>query len=160
LLLSFHEVDVASPPFLDEVVRALRAVLLSGEKRWLLVTGFNDDVHESLEMVLKRNKMTLGTLEGAAVELLGGSSQLAETLREAQRMGTFTAPELADRLEMKLPALHQRLNALTEAGALAREDDPTATRGKRGKYSVPSQDEIETAKKQPPVDRVEAVTAV
>lgn len=158
LLLNFYEVDVASPPFLDEIVCALRAVLLSGNNRWLLVTGYNEDVGESLEMVLQRHKMTLGSMEGEELRLLGGSSQLAETLREAQRMGTFTAPDLADRLKMKLPALHQRLSALTEAGVLGREDDPTATRGKRGIYSVPSPEEIAAATAEPPAGRVEAVT--
>ncbi len=158
LLLNFHEVDVASPPFLDEIIRALRAVLLSGDKRWLLVTGYNEDVGESLEMVLQRHKMTLGSVEGEDLRLLGGSSQLAETLREAQRMGTFTAPDLADRLKLKLPALHQRLSALTEAGVLGREDDPTATRGKRGIYTVPSPEEIAEARAEPPAGRVEAVT--
>jgi DNA-binding MarR family transcriptional regulator len=158
LLLNFYEVDVASPPFLDEIVCALRAVLLSGTNRWLLVTGYNEDVGESLEMVLQRHKMTLGSVEGEELRLLGGSSQLEETLREAQRMGTFTAPDLADRLKMKLPALHQRLSALTEAGVLGREDDPTATRGKRGIYSVPSPEEIAEAAAKPPARRVEAVT--
>jgi len=158
LLLNFYEVDVASPPFLDEIVCALRAVLLSGNNRWLLVTGYNEDVGESLEMVLQRHKMTLGSVEGEELRLLGGSSQLDETLREAQRMGTFTAPDLADRLKLKLPALHQRLSALTEAGVLGREDDPTATRGKRGIYTVPSPEEIAEAKAEPPAGRVEAVT--
>jgi DNA-binding MarR family transcriptional regulator len=158
LLLNFYEVDVASPPFLDEIVCALRAVLLSGNNRWLLVTGYNEDVGESLEMVLQRHKMTLGSVEGDQLRLLGGSSQLEETLREARRMGTFTAPDLADRLKMKLPALHQSLSALTEAGVLGREDDPTATRGKRGIYTVPSPEEIAEARAEPPAGRVEAVT--
>jgi len=161
MLLNFYEVDVASPPFLDEIVQALRAVLMSGDKRWLLVTGYNEDVGESLEMVLARHKMALASVASVQddeLKLLGGSSQLAETLREAQRMGTFTAPDLADRLKIKLPALHQRLNALTESGALGREDDPTATRGKRGIYSVPSPEEIAEAAAEPPAGRVEAVT--
>jgi hypothetical protein len=143
LLLSFHDVDVASPPFLDEIVRTLRSVLLSADKRWLLVTGYNEDVGESLEMVLQRHKMALGSVDGDNLTLLGGSPQLIETLLEAQRAGgRFTAPDLADRLKMKLPALHQRLNALSDAGVVAREDDPTATRGKRSIYSVPSPDDI------------------
>src|SRR4051794_25864427 len=64
MLLSFWEVDVASPAFLDEVIRALRAVLLSGQKRWLLVDGFNEDVRESLELVLAKQKMSLAFLDG------------------------------------------------------------------------------------------------
>lgn len=142
LLLNFHGVDVASPPFLDELVRALRAVLTTGEQRWLLVAGANEDVEESLQMVLERQKMALVVMKDEQMELLGGSSQLTETLVAAQKMESFTAPELAEHLQLKLPALHQRLNALLEAGALARVDDPTSTRGRRHKYHAPSKDEV------------------
>jgi hypothetical protein len=142
LLLSFWEVDVATPPFLDEVVRALRAVLLAPETKWLLVTGCNEDVKESLEMVLTRQRLPLAALDDGRIELLGGSKHLSETLDEARRMGTSTAPELAERLKLKLPALHQRLNALVEAGAIMREDDPTATRGKRNRYRAPKLDDL------------------
>lgn len=145
LLLNFHGVEVASPPFLDEVLKAVRAELLSGEKRWLLVTGCNEDVQESLEMVLQRHKMALGSLDGSQVELLGGTPQLKETLRAAQEMQEFTAPDLAEHLRLKLPALHQRLNALLEAGVLAKQNDPTATRGKRGMYRTPPEDEVAAA---------------
>lgn len=34
---------------------------------------------------------------------------------------------------------------LTEAGLLTREDDPTATRGRRGKYRAPPADELHEA---------------
>ncbi len=153
LLLSFWGVDVASPPFLAEIITALRGVLMASEDRWLLLTGMNDDVKESLELVLHRQKMTLGALEDDKIELLGGSTQLAETLSEAQRMGTFTAPDLAERLKLKLPALHQRLNALREAGVLSRAEDPTATRGKRGKYTAPSPEDVRDAASQ-----IDAVT--
>ena len=97
----------------------------------------NDDVLESAELVLDRLKMTLGTLDDGQIKLLGGSRHLQDTIRAAQELGTFTAPDLAEQLKIKLPALHQRLNQLIEAGVLVREDDPTATRGKRGKYSAP-----------------------
>jgi DNA-binding MarR family transcriptional regulator len=145
LLLNFHGVDVASPSFLSEVLIALRGLLVSADDHWLLLTGMNEDVRESLEFVLKHEKMILGEVEDDRIELLGGSQHLAETLNEAQKLGTFTAPELADRLKMKLPALHQRLNQLADAGLLAREDDPTAKRGKRGKFTAPPKDEVRDA---------------
>ncbi len=148
LLLSFYGVDVASPSFLREVFNALRGVLTSSEQHWLLFTGMNEDVRESIELVLKHEKMVLGSLEKNHIDLLGGSEHLSATLHEAQKLGTFTAPELAERLKVKLPALHQRLNQLTEAGLLTREDDPTATRGRRGKYTAPPADELHEADPQ------------
>src|SRR5579875_260314 len=76
LLLSFYEVDVASPAFLSEVVNALRGVLLSSEDHLLLLTGMNEDVKESVELVLGREKMALGELDHGQIGLLGGSSHL------------------------------------------------------------------------------------
>lgn len=160
LLLNFHGVEVASPPFLDELMVALRGVLLGGKKRWLLVTGCNEDVKESLEMVVGRQKMVLAVMKRDEVELLGSTPQLAETLEAAREMGSFTAPELAEHLKLKLPAVHQRLNALLEAGALGRVDDPTATRGKRGIYSTPPKDEVQAAAAEPDEPQLsEVITA-
>jgi Mn-dependent DtxR family transcriptional regulator len=137
LLLSFYGVEVASPSFLFELISAVRTALIAQPQRWVLVTGMNEDVLESAELVLDRLKMTLGTLDHGQIKLLGGSQHLQDTIRAAQKLGTFTAPDLAEQLKIKLPALHQRLNQLIKAGVLTREDDPTATRGKRGQYSAP-----------------------
>jgi hypothetical protein len=123
MILGFWGVEVASPPFLDEFLQAVRSELSSGEtSRLLVATGVNEDVRESLQMVLERRGGALASLNKGQIELLGGSSQLAETLREAQKLGYFTAAKLAERLEVKLPNLHARLKALTESGAIARED--------------------------------------
>jgi DNA-binding transcriptional ArsR family regulator len=123
MILGFWGVEVASPPFIDEFLRALRAELSGGESSRLLVAaGANEDVRESLLIVLERQGSSLATLERDHIELLGGSRQLRETLKEAQELGYFTASELAERLKVKLPNLHARLKALTEVGAVARED--------------------------------------
>lgn len=148
ILLSFHGVDVASPAFLFELIGAIRTALLGPQTHWLLVTGMNDDVHESAELVLERLKMVLGQLKDDQIELLGGAQHLQETIKAAQALGVFTAPDLAAELELKLPALHQRLLQLVEAGVLSREDDPTATRGKRSKFTA-----APTARDDDPVDR-------
>ncbi|MEN3283028.1 MAG: hypothetical protein V7607_4168 [Solirubrobacteraceae bacterium] len=142
LLIRFDDVTVASTPFLEEALRQLQPVLRGDERHWLLVTGHNEDVRESLEIVLDRAKMYLASLDGDALELLGATSQLLETLEEAQREGTFTAPDLAERLEMKLPAVHQRLNLLVQAGVLARETGANAARGKTGTYKVAPAEEL------------------
>lgn len=146
LVLNFHGADVATPPFLSELMRALRAVLLDRSSgRWLVAVGLeNEDVFEPLELVLAQQKMQLGALDDREVLLLGGNRQLNETLREAQHLGSFTAPELAGRLNVKLPALHQRLNVLSAAGVLAEVDwAPQSTRAKT--FSVPPEAVQETA---------------
>lgn len=122
MILGFWGVEVASPPFLDEFLRALQAELTGRDGRLLVAAGANADVRESLQMVLEREGTALAELDSGQVKLLGGSRQLKQTLAEAQKLGYFTAAELAERLEVKLPNLHARLKALTEAGAVARED--------------------------------------
>lgn len=120
MVLGFWGVEVASPPFLDELVRALSTVLAGGDSSRLLVAaGYNDDVRESLSMVLERRGSTLGAIEQGQLKLLGGKKHLQDTLAAAQRLGYFTATQLAEDLAVKLPNLHARLKALTEVGAVA-----------------------------------------
>jgi predicted transcriptional regulator len=78
----------------------------------------------------------LGVLEKGHIRLLGGKKHLQQTMAEAEKLGKFKAPELADALKVKLPNLHQRLKALREAGAIGREVDETAQRGRRHDYEV------------------------
>ncbi len=115
LVLSFAGVEVASPPFLDKLLSSIHASLHGADANKLIVVdSLNEDVRESLLLVLERRKLALANLENHQIKLLGGSRQLREALREAQRMGEFSAPDLAERLQIKLPALHQRLQALLE----------------------------------------------
>jgi hypothetical protein len=146
LVLNFAGVEVASPPFLDELLSSLHVVLFGGEAdKLLVVDAMNDDVKESLQMVVERRKMAIATLENRQIKLLGGTRQLRETLSEAQKMGEFSAPELAERLEIKLPALHQRLQALLETGALGRSSDSAGERG-RHTYRAPKASDVEALK--------------
>lgn len=137
LLLNFTGVQVASPPFLDEFLTALRTLVGGGDTgRLLAVVGVNQDVAESFAMVLSRRKLMMAEVQREQVSLLGAPEQLQETLDAAVAIGaTFTAPELADRLAIKLPALHQRLKALADSGVVARKVDSTAVRGVRYEYS-------------------------
>lgn len=122
MILGFWGVEVASPPYLDEFLRALGTELAGGESgRLLVAVGANDDVRESLMIVLERQGSSLAHFEKGHIELLGGTGQLRQTLDEAQQLGYFTASELAKRLQLKLPNLHARLKALSESGAVARE---------------------------------------
>ncbi len=158
VLASLWQVDVASLPFLTEMLIALRAHLAADDRSLLLFAGMNEDVRESLELAARRQKMSVAALANDQVELLGGSAQLADTLRAAQEAGEFTAPDLADRLSIKLPALHQRLNILVEAGALSREDDSTATRGRRSKYKTLSQSDVDELSDGLAPEEIAAVT--
>jgi DNA-binding transcriptional ArsR family regulator len=136
VVISFAGVEVATPSFLDEVLMRLRAVLLTNEQAIAIVAGMNEDVRESVELVLRHRAMMLGVLEEGHIGLLGGKKYLQQTMAEAEKLGTFKATELAEALKLKLPNLHQRLKALREAGAIGRRTDETARRGRRHDYEV------------------------
>ena len=136
VVVSFAGVEVATPSFLDEVLTRLHTVLQTNEQAIAIVTGMNEDVRESVELVLRHRGMTLGVLEEGHIQILGGKKHLQQTMAEAEKLGTFKATELAEALKLKLPNLHQRLKALHEAGAIGRETDETAKRGRRHDYQV------------------------
>lgn len=141
VVISFAGVEVATPSFLDEVLTRLRGVLQSSERAIVLVSGMNEDIEESLALVLEHRKLMLGEIADDHLRLLGGRRQLIETLEKASQLGSFRATELAEELRIKLPSLHQRLKALMDAGVLAREEDD-AERGRRHRYSVPDPKEL------------------
>lgn len=130
ILVDFKGVAVASSPVLDEIARALRGVILDYPDRFVVLAHLNDDVHETMLLVLESRNMSLAAIEGSTLALLGGRAHLEETLAEAQALGgTFTASELAERLRVKLPNLHHRLKELQAAGAVARvEGSPGGSR--------------------------------
>jgi DNA-binding MarR family transcriptional regulator len=144
VLLSFEDVEVASPSFLDEIIKAARAELSGGSL--LLITHLGtEDVLDALTLVLNNNKMTLARLEEdhKTVNLLGGAAHLRETLDAARELGEFRVPDLAERLKLKMPAMHQRLQALLDAGAVTRVPSPTPTRGGSHVYSAPQAEDIQ-----------------
>jgi hypothetical protein len=136
LIVDFTGVRVASSPFLDEVALAVHASIAAERPRYVLLAGMNADVADTMKLVLDRRNMTLGALEDEQLEVLGGGPRLQETLEAAQKLGTFTAAELAEQLSQKLPNLHQRLAQLQDAGVLSSEDDPSARRGRRLRFKT------------------------
>lgn len=134
MILGFWGIEVASPSFLDEMLRALGSVLQGGRSQKILVaSGINEDVREALELVLRHRNGVMAELEAEQIRLLGGSRQLKETLKKAEELGYFTAPQLAERLAIKLPNLHARLKLLAEAGAVARDEAPAAEPAEAGR---------------------------
>jgi hypothetical protein len=145
VIVDFCEIRVASAPFLDELAMGLRA-MIADSQRFVLLAHLNEDLVDTLELVLQRRDIVLTTIKpGGALQTVGGSRQLEETLAAAQELQTFTAPQLAEQLELKLPNLHQRLNQLRAAGALTKRDDPTAERGRRHLFQTPTLPELESA---------------
>jgi DNA-binding MarR family transcriptional regulator len=145
LIVDFQGVQVASSPVLDEIARALRAVIADYPQRFAVLAHLNEDVRETMLLVLESRDMSLTALEDDTFELLGGRRHLEETLDAAQELGTFTAAELAAQLKVKLPNLHHRLNELRAAGAVARVESQAGESSRALQFATPSPRELTTA---------------
>jgi DNA-binding MarR family transcriptional regulator len=145
LILDFADVRVASSPFLDEVACAMRAAIVDQPHRFVLLANLNADVADTMTLVLERREASLAVFDDEKLQMLGGRPHLEETLSAAWELGTFTAAELAERLQQKLPNLHQRLSQLQAAGVLTRSDDPDARRGRRLLFNTPAIEELDSA---------------
>lgn len=143
VLVDFQGIEVASSPVLDEIACALRAVIADYPDRFVVLSHLNDDVRETLLLVLEAREMRLTALENDKLELLGGRAHLEETLAQAQELGSFTAAELAERLKLKLPNLHHRLRELAEAGVVARVE--TSSGGRALRFETPRPEELTPA---------------
>lgn len=138
-VFNFDGVDAVTPPFLAETLDALYGAIKRHRDEHIFAVAINldDDNLETLKVVIKAGDWPgLAWAEDNAVELLSSTPQLADTLREAQALGPFIAPQLAEQMGMKLPAMNQRLTQLVEAGAMARWRDASAARGKRFQYQA------------------------
>jgi len=143
LMIDFSGTSVASSPFLDEIARTLRAWNTDHPERFVLLTGLNEDVADTLTLVLERLEMTLTEVRGHKLRLIGGREHLEHTLEKAQELKVFTAAQLAEQLQLKLPNLHQRLVALQQAGAVVRVR-PQGAPARPVLFEVPSADELIT----------------
>jgi anti-anti-sigma regulatory factor len=142
VIVDFNGVEVASSPVLDELACAMRAALQDHDGQILVLTHLNRDVHETLQLVLENRDMALTVLDHDQLKLLGGRDHLDKTLAGAQKLGTFTAAELAEELEVKLPNLHHRLTQLQSAGALTRKQSGN---GRTINFAVATAEDLVTA---------------
>jgi hypothetical protein len=151
VLLDFEGVEVASVTFLQELIDAVQNIVQADNSgRIVIGVNMNDDVSESLASVLQRKKLMIPYLHDDAVTLLEGKPQFEETLRAAQRLKWFTAPELAKKLEIRPDTATNRLKKLLVFGAVERQDDPEAKQGVRHKYRAATAEFVarSTAKRQ------------
>jgi DNA-binding MarR family transcriptional regulator len=145
VVIDFKGVEVASSPVLDEIARALRAAIADYPDRFVVLANLNEDVRDTMLLVLESRDMSLTTVHDDTLELLGGRAHLEETLAQAQELGTFTAAELAERLKVKLPNLHHRLNELQAAGAVARVETPAGRSRRAIQFATPNPRELTPA---------------
>jgi len=147
LILDFEDVEVASPPFLQEIVDAAHGLVLRDKDtgRIVLFANMNEDVAETMRYVVAKRKLSLAYREGNRIDLLEAKPHLVQTLRTAQQLRSFTAPQLAEKLDIENDTATQRLKKLLETGAVVREPDPEAKQGIRHLYRAATPDLAEAA---------------
>ena len=137
LHVNFADVEAITPPFLDELFKALYAELETHEGSLVLARGMNEDVFETTKMVLDRKNRSLAYCDEEDVDLLTEIPNLAETFAVAKALpNPFKAGDLAEALKIGISNTNQRLSALSKVGAVSRERDPEAERGLRYLYLV------------------------
>jgi DNA-binding MarR family transcriptional regulator len=149
LILDFEGVEVATPPFLQELVDVVHGLVLrdTGTGRIVVFANMNEDLAETMRYVVAKRKLSVAYREGNSIELLEAKPHLTETLRTAQRLRSFTAPQLADKLNIENDTATQRLKKLLETGAVVREVDPEAKQGIRHLYRAATPELVGPGKK-------------
>jgi STAS-like domain of unknown function (DUF4325) len=139
LALDFTDVEGITVSFGDELVAKLIIDRAAGSfvDRGLVLEGANEDVHETLETVLARRKVS-GVNLGAdgEPEVLGEKRWLPETLKVALDLRSFSAVELGERLGITPQAANNRLRGLVATGAVVREQMTPEGGGKEFGYRV------------------------
>jgi predicted transcriptional regulator len=159
IVLDFAGVEALTPPFAQELFDAIHTIIGPGldSGRLVVIVNANEDVLDTLKLVLESRSGTMAFRVGDQVELLSDSApHLIELLEQAQKLRRFTAAELADSLDVALNTVHGRLKPLLESGVVGRERDPEASRGVRHVYRVVTVDDPAPEPATPARDVIEA----
>ena len=137
IVLDFNDVAAVTPPFLDELFESVRGILKRNEgSTTVIATNLDDDLIDSIEVVLEKRGFPLAWQDQDRLELLAAAPHLRTTLEAAAEAQEFTATDLAARLRLQPTTVNQRLVALLEAGVVAREREPSE-RGIKYRYRTP-----------------------
>ena len=139
LALDFTDIEGITVSFGDELVAKLIIDRGAGQfvDRGLVLEGANEDVHETLETVLARRKVSGVSLNAAGEpEILGEKRWLPETLSAALELRSFSAAELGERLGLTPQAANNRLRGLVATGGVVREQVVPEGGGKEFGYRV------------------------
>jgi len=137
LIVDFSGVEDVTFSFADETIAKLLVARFAGDfqDRGITLTGMNDDIRETVSIVLDRRDLS-AVVEGSNPVIVGRDSYLTETLEIAMELGSFRATDLADRLGLSAQATNNRLKHLLNAGAVVRSRVVPEGGGKEFRYRV------------------------
>lgn len=139
LVLNFSGIEGITVSFGDECVAKLIIDRTSGTfaDRGVVIEAVNEDVRETFEAVLTRRKISAVCLGPTGhPEILGEREWLPATLDAAMELRSFSASELAEKLNLTPQAANNRLKALVASGAVVRERVIPEGGGKEFSYTV------------------------
>lgn len=140
LTVDLTGVQVMDHSFAGEVFGRLYGLLATEYSgRVLLLTGLSNDVRDDLSVTLAAMELIALAFKSTRTwEILGKASDTdRETLAALQRLKEATAPQIAEALDIKLPAANGRLKKLSEAGMIVRMRVTAPTGGEQYAYRWP-----------------------
>lgn len=150
LSIDFQHINSCTVSFLKGMLVGLEYALLRrrDENCRAVIINAYDDAQSELELVhehfnfspiaLRNPDNTIGLLTASPSPKYEATFSLGQQATEER--GSFTIPELAETLDLKLPAINHHLSVLSKLGAVGREINREAPRGKLYNYQavVPS----------------------
>lgn len=141
LVVDLKGVEVMDYSFASEVFgRIYGRIVTEYPGRVLLLTGLSDDVREDLSVTLAA--LELIALDIKSTRTWGIIGKAGETdratLAALQRLKEASAPQIAEALDLKLPAVNGRLKKLSEAGMIVRVRVSAPTGGEQYMYRWPA----------------------
>jgi hypothetical protein len=140
VLLDFAAVQVATLPFVDELLGQLQRHVTAYPQSMLVVHGMNAVVRAYVKRSLQTHEMVLAVLSPRGISLMGAGDDLRKLMRAAQRLDSeFSPAELAEVMARRPERVQAEVETLMHAGALG---------GRRGRRL-----------RLPPRDRLLALTS-
>lgn len=142
IALSFNEVEDITAAFADACVSRLISGYAAGfhEDHPIFAVDATDEVRDGLSTVLANRGLVLLCLSDEGPTLLGAPEYLRETMVVADELREFSVAELAERLDLSVPAANNRLKQLLRSGAVSRSRVTPKRGGNEFHYSVPRQE--------------------
>jgi predicted transcriptional regulator len=144
VLIDFTGVEAMTISFADEFLGRFYAALDTAAPAILLL-GLNDENIATVSICLERRDLSAAAIIDGQSVLLGAPEHLIETYRHALNLGTFSALELSNDLNVSPQNMNNRLKRLVAAGAIQRRRVTAGHGGKEFAYTVPQHIQCERA---------------
>lgn len=138
VVVDFDGVEAITFSFADEFVGRFMALRDAGAlpQVGVVLTHLNEDIRETIALVLERRNLVAIERQGADGSLLGADRHLEETFTTALLLHEFKAAEIAERLGISPQNANNRLKRLTAAGAVKRVRTNAERGGKEFAYQA------------------------